>query len=99
MKQLITAVAAIALVAGLALSAPAMAQAPLDCNSNNHSGPVQGSTGAGQNAPPAGSTCETLVQPNGQTMIQNGPAVSNPGSNTAPHDGGNGSAGGGGSKG
>ncbi len=105
MRKFTIAAAAALLSAGVALSGPAMAQSTtLDCpaGGNNHQGPVQGSTGAGQNAGPATPTCETLVQPNGEMTLQNGPAVNSPGSNTAPHEGPGsspGNAGGSGSKG
>jgi hypothetical protein len=93
MKKLLIAAAATALLSAGAVSGASAQTVNCPAGGNNNQGPVQGSTGAGQNTAAANPTCETLVMPNGKQMLQNGPATNDPGSNTAPHESGNGGSG------
>lgn len=95
MRTLLAAAAALTLIAGSAL-----AQTPLDCGNGTRSTSMQSSTAGGGNSSngaqsPGGSTCETVVMPNGTEHVTNGPAADSPGLSTSPHEGQGGGAGGG----
>jgi len=90
MRTIFAATAALALMsAGAMLPGVARAQTPLRCEASNST--PNGSPAASGNATdtsPAGSTCETLVLPNGRTVLQDGPNADDFGADTAPHESG-----------
>ena len=97
MKTILSAAAALSLLAGSAFAAT-----PLNCGPGSPPAATQGTGAAASGGQatsgqsPSGSTCETVVHADGTTTLKNGPNAGDAGLSTAPHEGAGGAGGGGG---